>query len=753
MARNVDFLLIGGGMASVTAAKTLRTEGADGSILILAAESSLPYHRPPLSKRYLSGQQPHAHILIEPERFYQQHAIEVALGTRATSVAPDQHIVRTDRGDDIQYRKLLIATGGSATRLPIAGAGLDGVFWLRTAADADAIRAAAADGKRAVVVGGSFLGLEVAASLTELGIAVTLVESGSALLARLFAPEISAFLARYSTERGMTLMLGDTAVAIEGQGKARAVVTQSGRRCECDFVVICVGIAPEVGFLEGSGVRLDDGVLVDERLRTSAPDIYAAGDVANFYDPVFGYRRRIEHWDNAAKQGQLAAVNMMGRNLIYDDVSYFYADVFDLNFDVMGAPEEGEERIARGALEKHSYALFHLKNDIVRALFTLGRPTDETRATGELIRHRTHLAAVKSRLGDETFALQSIPAQTVLILQGGGALGAFECGVVQALEEADVHPDIVAGVSIGAFNGAIVASHPREATAALQSFWNDLSVNAPDLFEPELTRTATALQILTFGVPRFFRPRWLSTFGWMQSNVQNYTSVYDTTPIRELITKYVDFPRLKSSPVRLLVSAVDVETAELRIFDSYCDELTPDHILASGSLPPGFPWTTIDGRHYWDGGIISNSPLDLVVDRTGPSGKRVYVVDLFAGKKPLPKNLVEVLARRDEILYAERIRNDMGTQELIAGFRSLVGEILDEVDPDTAKRLRSRPRYIELMGTVAPMTITRIVREGVAGEPSSRDYDFSRASVLRNREEGYRMTHDALRKAAQAPGG
>lgn len=753
MPRSVDFLLIGGGLAAVTAAKTLRAEGADGSILLLSAEQSLPYHRPPLSKRVLSGAQGPERILIEHENFYRQQSVELALGTRAASVAPADHLVRTDQGDEIRYRKLLIATGGSANRLDVPGGALAGVYRLRTLEDAAAIRAAASAGKRAVVIGGSFLGLEVAATLTEMGVSVAVIELAAVLMPRLNAPEVSDFLARYGTERGIRLVFGASAGAVEGEGRVAAVLSQSGERLPCDFVVLGVGITPEVGFLEGSGLKLDDGIVVDERLQAGDPDIFAAGDVANFFDPVFNRRRRLEHWDNAVKQGRLAAYNMLGKNLPYDELSYFYSDVFDLSFDVLGSVEEGEERIARGSLERRSYGLFHLKNDIARAMFSLGRPADETRSAAELIRHRTNLAAVKARLGDESFALQDIPAQTVLILQGGGALGAFECGVVRALEENAIFPDIVAGVSIGAFNGAIIASHPHAATAALELFWNDLAVNAPDLFDRELTRTATALQILTFGVPRFFRPRWFSGLDWLNASASSYTSLYDTTPIRGLIAKYVDFPRLRSSPVRLLVSAVDVETAQLTTFDSYADDLTPDHILASGSLPPGFPWTTVAGKHYWDGGIISNSPLDLVIDRCGPSGKRVFIVDLFSGRKPLPSNILEVLARRDEILFAERIRNDMGTKELVSDFRALVEEILGEVGADAANRLRSRPRYIELMGTLAPMTITRIAREGEVGEPSSRDFDFSRASVTANREQGYRMTQEALQHAAHARGG
>jgi predicted acylesterase/phospholipase RssA len=353
-----------------------------------------------------------------------------------------------------------------------------------------------------------------------------------------------------------------------------------------------------------------------------------------------------------------------------------------------------------------------------------------------------NLSAIKPILERADFSPEKLPAQTVLILQGGGALGAFECGVVKALEDASIFPDIVAGVSIGAFNGAIVASHPKDAAAALKAFWSELAVTSPDFVDRELTRAAVSWQILTMGVPHFFTPRW-SGFN-MMSGPMNWLSFYDTAPMRRLLPRYVDFARLKSSPVRLLVSAVNVETAALETFDSYVDDLTPDHILASGSQPPGFPWTQIDGKSYWDGGIISNSPLDLVIERCGPYGKRVFIVDLYADKKPLPNSLLEVMARRDEILFAERVRNDVRTRELIEDYRTLVAEIMSWLDEDTARKVRQRPHYIQLVGNAAPTSITRIIREGVIGEPSSRDYDFSRAAIERNLEDGYRLACAAL---------
>jgi predicted acylesterase/phospholipase RssA len=196
--------------------------------------------------------------------------------------------------------------------------------------------------------------------------------------------------------------------------------------------------------------------------------------------------------------------------------------------------------------------------------------------------------------------------------------------------------------------------------------------------------------------------------------------------------------------VRLLISVVNVETAQVEIFDSYIGDLTPNHILASGSLPPGFPWTTINGSHYWDGGIVSNSPLEQVLERCGSAGKRVFIVDLFPSKKRLPTNLLEVMVRRDEIVYSERVRNDVRTRALVRDFRKLVQEILSDVTADKLVQIKNKPRYIQLMGEVAPTAITRIIREVSDDEQLSKDYDFSRESLKQHMQQGYVAAKGAL---------
>lgn len=747
MQRQFDFLLLGGGQASVSAAQTLRAEGAQGSILLMSDEACLPYDRTYLSKQFLTGVLPKQKLFIQEEARYRRESIDTMLGVRAVAIDTVSRLVRTDEACDVHFGKLLIATGTKPVRLEVPGSILAGIHYLHSLADAEALKQTARTARRAVVLGGSFLGLEIATSFTRMGLQVVLLEESDRLLAQLAAPELSAFFSHFCAEHGIEVRAGDAAAAFYGASRVETVATRSGDVIPCDFVAVAVGTAPDLAFLHDSGLELGDGIPVDRHLQTNVPGIFAAGDVASFPDPVFGQRRRIEHWDHAVKQGRLAARNMLGRRLPYDEVPYYFCNILDLSFNVLGSVQNADERIARGSLEDRSFSLLYIKNSVLRGSFSMGRPASETLATELMIRHGVNLRSIKERLADPDFALDSVPTQTVLILQGGGALGAFECGVVKALEEADIRPDIIAGVSIGAFNGAIIAGNPGKAAAALSAFWNDLGIATPCASTEEARRALSSLWSTLFGSPRLFRPDWWRPFPWV------WTSLYDNTPAKALLEKYVDFGRLRKSPVRLLVSTVNVETAEIEIFDSHADDITVDHILASGSLPPAFPWTTIQGKHYWDAGIISNSPLELVSERCGDIGKRVFIVDLFASRAPLPENLIEVLMRRDEIVYGERVRSDARFRERISDFRRLVEETMDDLEPEACQRLRHNPRFIQLMADTAPTTIMRIVNEVPAGEPPFMDNDFSALTIERHKQAGYlaarRTLSESLAEAAR----
>ena len=741
MPKHFDFVLLGGGPAGVSAAETLRAEGATGSILLVSGEPFGPYGHTFLPKQFLLGALPKEKLMIHDPAYYRELAIDMMPGVLAVAVDAPNRLVRTDCAGDFHFDKLLIATGTKPVRMTVPGSTLAGVHYLQTIADAEALRQAAKNATRVVVVGGGFLGLEVAASLARMGVHVTLIEENELLLPQLAAPELSVFFSRYCAERGIELRTNDIAVALEGASRVEAAVARSGELWPCDLVVVAIGVTPETGFLRDSGIQLGDGILVDQYLETSAPGVFAAGDVANFFDIVFKERRRIEHWDNAVKQGRRAARNMLGRRIAYNEVSYFFCNILDLSFNFLGSTQDVDNRISRGSLEDRSFALFYLKNDVVCASFSMGRPASETLATEQMIRHHVNVRSINHRLSDENFALEGVATQTVLILQGGGALGAFECGVVKALEEAAIHPDIVAGVSIGAFNGAIIAGNPGKAAEALDAFWNDLAVAMPYAPTEAWQQALASWWSIWFGAPHFFLPHWQlppDELPW------NWTSLYDFAPARTLLEKYVDFSGLRESPVRLLVSTVNVETAQLEVFDSRADDITVDHILASGSLPAAFPWTTIQGKHYWDAGIVSNSPLELVTERCGDVSKRVFIVDLFARQQRLPENLAEVLMRREEIVYSGRVRSDVRHRERIGDFRSLVHEITDNLEPEAGQRLRQSPRFIQRMADTAPTTITRIVNEAAAGEPPFAANNFSALTIERLKKAGHHMAKRAI---------
>jgi len=742
----VDFLLLGGGLASVTAAETLRGGGADGSIAIVTAESRLPYHRPPLSKDFLLKGPEATDILIHSEAFYRERDIAVHLAARASRVDVESRTIETEQGARYRFGKLLIATGASVDQLSVPGVNLGGIHYLRTAEDGLALYRDLAQVQRAVVIGASFLGMELAAAFARRGIQTTLIAREELLYDKLGSPEVSGFFAEYFEARGIALLLREGIAKFHGTARVEAVVTSSGKVVPCELVAMGVGVHPEVGFLRDSGIAVDNGILVNQYLETNHAGIYAAGDVADFYDPITRSRHRSEHWDNAVKQGRIAAWNMLGDRQSWRTVSYFFSDVFDLTFNVVGETELASERIVRGSRQDGGFSVLYLANNRLRGAFLLEQSFVDTKAAGALIIGRCNLGPTKAKLWDVRFPLNRAAAETVLILQGGGALGAFECGVVKALEEHDIHPNLVAGVSIGAINAAIIAANPGNATSVLEAFWRELSLDVPDLPNEDLRRALSSLQSLLFGAPHFFRPRWFEPILSLAQLPTQWKSFYELSPLRATLSKYIAFDKLPDSPVRLVLSAVDVETGQLTIFDSYVDEITPDHVLASGSLPPGFPWTTIAGKHYWDGGLVSNSPLDQVIEVSGLTGKEVYIVNLWLDKRALPRSIPEVMARRDEILFAEKIRRSVRSWEYIDGYRQLVEDIMVNLEPKLAEQIRRRPRYIEAVGEACPLSITRITREAVEGESVSRDYEFSRQSIDQHIAQGYAIAANILRR-------
>jgi 3-phenylpropionate/trans-cinnamate dioxygenase ferredoxin reductase subunit len=384
------FVIVGAGQAGGTAATVLREEGFDGNVILIGAEGRPPYERPPLSKQYLRGELDFEHTLVRPTDFYVEQRVQTLFGARATRLDPAARIVELAGGEHIPYDRVLIATGGRPRRLAVPGRDLEGVYDLRTVDDADRIRAEAAPGRRAVVVGMGFIGSEVAASLRCRGVDVVTVAPSRLPLVHVLGEDIGRVIESLHRDHGVEMIVEDTVAAFEGGERVERVMTTTGRRLECDFVVVGVGIEPVTGFLAGSGVQVDNGIVVDEYCRTNVEGIYAAGDIANHYHPVIGRHIRVEHWQNALKQGAAAARSMLGQNTLYDDVPWFWSDQYDVNLQYAGFHSAWDELVVRGRLEERDCIAFYLKEGQVMAALAVNRGKELRRAMS-LIKARARI--------------------------------------------------------------------------------------------------------------------------------------------------------------------------------------------------------------------------------------------------------------------------------------------------------------------------------------------------------------------------
>jgi 3-phenylpropionate/trans-cinnamate dioxygenase ferredoxin reductase subunit len=388
-------VIVGASLSGGTAAASLREGGFDGEIHLIGEESHLPYNRPPLSKGYLRGEERFADQLVHPEGTYAERDITLRLGRRATGIDPQRKIVRLNGGEEIPYDRLLVTTGGRNRSLNAPGADLQGIFQLRTVEDCDRIRAAARPGSHALVIGLGFIGSEVTASLRQLGVEVVAVGDHPVPLARVLGKEVGGVLADIHREKGVELILEDSVAAFEGAGTVERVRTKKGRVLECGLVIAGIGIAPNSELLAAAGAAVDNGVLVDERCRTSLPDVYAAGDVANHLHPIFG-RLRVEHWNNGQHQGRAAARSMLGVTEPYAYVHSFWSDQYEHVIEYVGFAADWDRLVFRGRPQGRKFLGFYMKNGIVRAAVGLNRggdpedpkPDGELRAAASLIRGR-----------------------------------------------------------------------------------------------------------------------------------------------------------------------------------------------------------------------------------------------------------------------------------------------------------------------------------------------------------------------------
>lgn len=398
-------VIIGASLAGAAAAITLRDEGFAGNVILIGAEAHPPYERPPLSKKYLQGEKLLEEITLRPAAFYAERNIETHFGVRARRVDPGEKVVELENSARIPYDKVLIATGVRNRRLPVPGADLAGIYDLRAVADADVIRKECGAGRKAVLVGMGFIGSEVAATLRQLGVEVAVVEPLKVPLSHILGEDVGRVFAHFHREHGVQMYFEELVTGFEGNGRVQRVVTNRDRRLECDFVVVGVGVEPVTDLVAEAGVTLNNGIVVDEYCRTNVEGIYAAGDVANHYHPLAGRHMRVEHYQNAISQGQAAARNMLGQQLPYAEVHWFWSDQYEHNIQYAGFHGEWDEFVVRGSLEERNFVGFYLKDNRIGAAVAMNRGKD-VRLAMPLIQAGVRVEADK--LADESVKLRSL---------------------------------------------------------------------------------------------------------------------------------------------------------------------------------------------------------------------------------------------------------------------------------------------------------------------------------------------------------
>lgn len=399
-AREVDFLLIGGGMASAHCASELRRRGADGSILLAGRESDPPYERPPLSKEYLRGDAERSDAFVNSREWYEENDVELMTGVNVMSLDPAARTAKLQGHDEVSFGRALMATGAMVNILRVPGAENEGIHYLRAFGNSDAIRADAEKAEHVVLIGGSYIGSEVAASLTAKGVKCTIVMMEDVALSRTFGTDAGRWFHERLESNGVTIYGGEELEAFEGDGRVRSVVTKSGRAIECDTVVIGAGVRPDIMLARQAGLDVDNGILCDSKLRTSAQGIYAAGDCCSYDSVVHGRRLRIEHWDVAMQQGLHAAGNMLDEDRDYEVVPYFFSDLADwASLEYVGPAQDWDEELWRGDRDAGEFLVWYIKDGRVAGALSVGRSEDLGEAR-RLLAARVDVSGVTDRLAD-----------------------------------------------------------------------------------------------------------------------------------------------------------------------------------------------------------------------------------------------------------------------------------------------------------------------------------------------------------------
>jgi 3-phenylpropionate/trans-cinnamate dioxygenase ferredoxin reductase component len=401
--RKIDYLLIGGGLASANCARWLREEGAEGSVLVVGREFDPPYNRPNCSKGYLRGKEERSEAFFRPREWWGEQGIELLTRTSVTALDPGARTAKLSTKEELEFGQALLATGANVRRLNVPGCELDGVHYLRTLGNADAIRTDAAEAEQVVLIGGSYIGCEVAASLTLMGKRCTIVMQEQITLERGFGQASGRFFQGLLEEHGVTVHGEDELERFEGDGRVAKVVTKSGLELPAELVVIGAGVAPDVQLARGAGLEMGEGggVRCNSCLATSAPGVYAAGDICEYDSPVHGRPLRIEHWDVAFNHGKTAALNMLGRDIPHETVPYFYSVLGDWGeLAYVGPAREWDEEIVRGSLEDGSFTTWYLHDERLVAALTFGRSDDLDHARRLLVESPTLDEAARVALAD-----------------------------------------------------------------------------------------------------------------------------------------------------------------------------------------------------------------------------------------------------------------------------------------------------------------------------------------------------------------
>ncbi|MGH2954174.1 MAG: NAD(P)/FAD-dependent oxidoreductase [Solirubrobacterales bacterium] len=406
--RKADFLLVGGGMASAYCASELRRRGAEGSIVLVGREPEPPYERPPLTKEYLRGESERTDAYVNPPEWYEENGVELLTRTSVMSLDVDERRAKFQGGDEVEFDKALVATGAMVNILQVDGGELDGIHYVRVFGNSEGIREEAESSEHVVLVGGSYIACEAAASLTARGKGCTMVMLEEVALSQTFGDEVGRFFQDQLESHGVEVLGGEEIEGFRGEGRVQGVATKSGRVVEGDMVVVGTGVHPDVMLAKRAGLEVDDGIVCDAKLETSAPGVFAAGDVCSYDSVVHGRRLRVEHWDVALQQGRHAARGMLGEEEPYREVPYFFSDLADwTGMEYVGPATEWDEVLFRGDRDEAEFTAWYLKDGKVAAALTVGR-SDDLIAARSLIESRADVGADREALADPDSDLESL---------------------------------------------------------------------------------------------------------------------------------------------------------------------------------------------------------------------------------------------------------------------------------------------------------------------------------------------------------